>query len=150
MTGNCVIVLVHHLMYAIQIFLWSLLFVIPGIIATFRYSQAFYLRVDHPEWTSAQCLAASSKLMKGNKLKYFGVGLSFIGWYILASIPGVLAGHFISSDVMYIVATVVLSIPMLFVDLYMMLTQTVFYEILTGNLVVQERSPFEQMDSQEF
>ena len=139
-----------YLMYVIQIFLWSLLFVIPGIIATFRYSQAFYLRVDHPEWTSAQCLAASSKLMKGNKLKYFGVGLSFIGWYILASIPGVFAGEFISSDVMYIVATVVLSIPMLFVDLYMMMTQTVFYEILTGNLVVQERSPFEQMDSQEF
>ena len=137
------------LMYSIRIFLWSLLFFIPGIIAAFRYSQAFYLRIDHPEWTTAQCLAASSRLMKGNKLKLFGLNLSFIGWYILALIPGLASEFFVGSDVVLLVATIVLSIPVFFVDLYLMMTETVFYEILVGNLIVHERSPFQSFESQD-
>ena len=139
-----------YLMYAIRIFLWSLLFVIPGIIAAFRYSQAFYLRVDHPEWSSKQCLAASSRLMKGNKLKLLGLNLSFIGWYILATLPAMIGGAFVTTEIASLVVTIVLSIPVLFVDLYLMMTETVFYELLTGNLVVQERSPFDQFDHSEF
>lgn len=133
-----------YLMYVIRIFLWSLLFIIPGIIASFRYSQAFYLRIDHPEWTSSQCLAASSNLMKGNKLKLFGLTLSFIGWYILAILPATIGGLFTTTPVATLVVSIVLSIPVLFVDLYLMMTETVFYELLTGNLVVQEKSPFEE------
>ena len=137
-----------YLMYSIRIFLWSLLFIIPGLIAAFRYSQAFFLRVDHPEWTTNQCLVASSKLMKGNKLKYLGMNLSFIGWYILATIPGMLASIFVSSEVGLIVAGAICSIPVLFVDLYLMMTETVFYELLVGNLVVNEPSPFDEFNSQ--
>ncbi len=139
-----------YLMYTIRIFLWGLLFIIPGIIATFRYSQAFYLRVDHPEWTTSQCLAASSKLMKGNKMKLFTLNLSFIGWYILATSPAMIATLFVESQLTILITGVLLSIPVLFVDLYVMMTETVFYEILVGNLVVHERSPFEQqLDDQE-
>ena len=139
-----------YLMYVIRVFLWSLLFIFPGIIAAFRYSQAFYLRIDHPEWTSRQCLAASSRLMKGNKLKLLGVSLSFIGWYMLATIPATIIGAFIDSSTASLVATIVLSIPVLFVDLYLMMTETVFYELLTGNLIVQEKSPFDQFDNDNF
>ena len=139
-----------YLMYAIRVFLWSLLFIFPGIIAAFRYSQAFYLRIDHPEWTSRQCLAASSRLMKGNKLKLLGVSLSFIGWYMLATIPATIIGAFIDSSTASLVATIVLSIPVLFVDLYLMMTETVFYELLTGNLIVQEKSPFDQFNNDNF
>lgn len=139
-----------YLMYVIRVFLWSLLFIFPGIIAAFRYSQAFYLRIDHPEWTSRQCLAASSRLMKGNKLKLLGVSLSFIGWYMLATIPATIIGAFIDSSTASLVATIVLSIPVLFVDLYLMMTETVFYELLTGNLIVQEKSPFDQFNNDDF
>ena len=135
-------------MYSIRILLWSLLFIIPGLIAVFRYSQAFYLRVDHPEWTTNQCLVASSKLMKGNKLKYLGMNLSFIGWYILATIPAMLASIFVSTEIGLIIAGVILSIPVLFVDLYLMMTETVFYELLVGNLVVNEPSPFDEFNNQ--
>lgn len=139
-----------YLMYIIRVFLWSLLFIFPGIIAAFRYSQAFYLRIDHPEWTSRQCLTASSRLMKGNKLKLLGVSLSFIGWYMLATIPATIIGAFIDSSTASLVATIVLSIPVLFVDLYLMMTETVFYELLTGNLIVQEKSPFDQFNNDNF
>ena len=138
------------LVYSVRIFLWSLLFVIPGLIAAFRYSQAFYLRIDHPEWTANQCLAASSRLMKGNKMKLLGMNLSFIGWYILATLPATIIGAFVTAEVATLVVTIVLSIPVLFVDLYLMMTETVFYEILVGNLIVREQSPFDEFNSNQF
>ncbi|MBQ9960813.1 MAG: DUF975 family protein [Firmicutes bacterium] len=125
-----------YLLYAIKIALWSLLFVIPGVIAAFRYSQCFYLRVDHPEWTAGMCLKESSRLMMGNKGKYFGLQLSFIGWYMLALLPTVLLSMFQTSDLMLMVVAIVGSIPVLIVDLYMQVTNTAFYELLNGNLVV--------------
>lgn len=139
-----------YLMYSIRIFLWSLLFIIPGFIAAFRYSQAFFLRIDHPEWTTSQCIQASCYLMKGNKAKLFGVYLSFIGWYILAMIPGSFLSMFFTNEVALLIVAMISSIPVLFVDLYMYMTETVFYELLTGNLVIQERSPFEQFNEDKF
>ena len=123
-------------LYSIRVALWSLLFVIPGIIAAIRYSQAFYLRVDHPEWTAGMCLAESSRLMKGNKGKYFGLQLSFVGWYILSMIPTAFAMMFTTSDVVLIAITIVGSLPVLVVDLYLQMTNTTFYELVNGNLVV--------------
>ena len=40
----------------IFIFLWSLLLIVPGIIAAIRYSMAFYILADHPEYTVTQCI----------------------------------------------------------------------------------------------
>lgn len=125
-----------YLLYSIKIALWALLFVVPGIIAAFRYSQAFYLRVDHPDWTAGMCIAESSRLMIGNKAKYFGLQLSFIGWYILAMLPVTLVMMFEMSDVMLMLVTIIGSLPVLVVDLYVQMTNTAFYEILNGNLVV--------------
>ena len=68
---------------AVFIFLWSLLFVIPGIIAAYRYSQAIFVMHDNPDLTARQCLAASSEMMAGHKLELFVLQLSFIGWHLL-------------------------------------------------------------------
>ena len=68
-------------------FLWSLLFIIPGIIATYRYSQAMYLLIDNPDMSAMQCIRASSQMMKGHKWELFVLQLSFIGWALLSIIP---------------------------------------------------------------
>ena len=65
-------------------FLWSLLFCIPGIVATFSYSMAPYILADHPEMTGGQAITASKNLMKGKKGKLFCLQLSFIGWILLS------------------------------------------------------------------
>jgi len=65
------------------IFLWSLLLVIPGIIAAYRYSQAYYIMYDHPEYSAMRCLKESSRMMRGWKWKLFVLELSFIGWNLL-------------------------------------------------------------------
>lgn len=69
------------------IFLWSLLLVVPGIIAAYRYRLALYLLIDHPELSVFQCLRESSRLMKGHKWELFVLDLSFLGWAILSALP---------------------------------------------------------------
>lgn len=125
------------LIMGIKIFLWSLLLVVPGIIAVFRYSQAYYVMVDHPEYTANQCIEASKILMMGNKGRYFYLQLTFIGWYILASIPGAIFDTMASGIVAVIVALIT-SIPVFFVDAYLNVANTVFYELATDHLAVVE------------
>ncbi len=63
--------------------LWSLLFLIPGIIKGYAYSQTFFILKDNPELTPNQAITKSRKLMKGYKWTYFVFILSFIGWILL-------------------------------------------------------------------
>lgn len=65
------------------VFLWSLLLIIPGIIKVISYSQAFYIKTENPQMSPMECLRASEDLMRNNKMEYFVLQLSFIGWFIL-------------------------------------------------------------------
>ncbi len=67
--------------------LWSMLFVIPGIIATYRYAMAEYLLCKHPELTPMQAIDMSKRRMMGHKLQLFSLELSFIGWALLSALP---------------------------------------------------------------
>ena len=69
------------------IFLWSLLLVIPGIIAAYRYSFAVYVMIDHPEMSATDCLRESKRLTTGYKRQLFLLDLSFIFWFLLTMIP---------------------------------------------------------------
>ena len=71
----------------VLIFLWSLLLVIPGIIAAYRYSFAVYVMIDHPEMSAMDCLRESKRLTTGYKRQLFLLDLSFIFWFILTMIP---------------------------------------------------------------
>ena len=64
-------------------FLWSLLFVIPGIIAGYSYAMTGYILAEHPELTASEAIARSKEMMDGNKFRLFCLKLSFIGWHIL-------------------------------------------------------------------
>ena len=64
--------------------LWTLLFIIPGIVATYRYRLAWFLKIEHPDWTARACVAESGRRMKGNKWKAFCLDLSYLGWYFLS------------------------------------------------------------------
>ena len=75
--------LVGYLLYAIFTFLWSLLFIIPGIIKCISYSQMFYIMADDPDIEAGDAMKKSMKLMDGHKMDYFLLQLSFIPWYLL-------------------------------------------------------------------
>ena len=73
------------LMVSVFTFLWSMLFVIPGIIKAYSYSMASFIRVDHPEYNWKQCIEASKQMTNGHKMDLFILDLSFIGWYIVGA-----------------------------------------------------------------
>ena len=75
------------LLESLFIFLWSLLFLIPGIIAAYRYRMAKFLLLDHPEMGVAESLRISKQMMYGHKWECFVLDLSFLGWQILAALP---------------------------------------------------------------
>ena len=77
----------------LYIFLWSLLFVIPGIIASYKYSQAMLIIYENPEISVTEALRRSSAMMYGNKLTLFIQDLSFLGWFILSVFPGFYIGY---------------------------------------------------------
>ena len=64
--------------------LWSLLFIIPGIIKSYSYRMVPFILTDNPDISATDAITLSRKMMKGNKWRAFVLDLSFIGWYILS------------------------------------------------------------------
>jgi len=74
---------VLRLLMNIFIFLWTLLFIIPGIIAAYSYSMAPYLMAKDPSLSPTAAIRMSKELMRGKKMELFILQLSFIGWSFL-------------------------------------------------------------------
>ncbi len=67
----------------LYIFLWSLLFIIPGIIATYSYAMVPYILADNPNLSASEAIELSKQMMTGNRWRLFSLWLSFIGWEFL-------------------------------------------------------------------
>jgi len=76
--------LLAHLLMHLFTFLWSMLFVIPGIIAGYSYTQTIHIMLDNPDISPLEAIAASKQLMRGHKMEYFILELSFLGWAYLS------------------------------------------------------------------
>ena len=74
---------VSSLLRTVYIFLWTLLLIVPGIIAAYRYALADFILAENPEISASQSIDISDKLMSGNKWRLFCLEFSFIGWDIL-------------------------------------------------------------------
>lgn len=83
------------LLQGLFIALWSLLLIVPGIIAMYRYRMAFYILLDDPDKGALQCIRESKALMQGHKKELFVLDLSFIGWSFLITISAGILGIWI-------------------------------------------------------
>ena len=77
---------IARLLRALYVFLWSLLFIIPGIVAGFSYAMTDYILAEDPELTADEAISQSKSIMTGNKWRFFCLQFSFIGWDILATL----------------------------------------------------------------
>ena len=75
-----------YLLQEVYIFLWSLLFGIPGLIKTYSYSMTLFIINDNPNKMINECITDSRKMMDGYKWKLFCLDLSYIGWYFLCAL----------------------------------------------------------------
>ncbi|WP_326716651.1 DUF975 family protein [Vagococcus jeotgali] len=109
------IFLINLLSYIFQ-YLWTLLFIIPGIVKYYAYSQANFIYKDLSESEDTSSMGAtnfiteSRELMNGHKKRLFWLDISFLGWYIV----GILT----------------LGIGLLWIDPYINTTKAAFYKDL--------------------
>ena len=94
------------LVVLIEIFvtLWSLLFIVPGIIKAYSYSLAPYILAENPEMSANDAIKESKRLMNGHKMDFFVLQLSFIPWILLVCVTFGVASIYVSP---YISATYV-------------------------------------------
>lgn len=147
--------IVLYLNIIIRVFLWTLLFIVPGIIAGIRYSMANYILADDPSKSPQQCLFESSAMMRGNKMNYVILMVSFIGWLIVASIPsGIVESILVRPAQAFLNSTdptqyyavlsqaanhplaLLASVPTLIVNAYMNTATVCFYDLANGNLSI--------------
>lgn len=98
--------LIANIINSIAVSLGCVLLIVPGIIISLMFSQAFYILRDHPDMSGIDALMASKDMMYGHKMDLFKLWLSFIPWFLLC----------------------VLVIPALYVIPYFTASITAFYE----------------------
>ncbi len=101
-----------NLVMGLMIALWTLLFVIPGIVATYRYAMAPYIMAENPDIGIMEAIEESKQMMNGHKMDLFWLHLSFLGWAFLCVFT--------------------LGIGALWLNPYMNVTEAEFYLELTG------------------
>ena len=118
---------VIHVMFFrdLHTFLWSLLFIIPGIVKSYEYRMIPYLLAEYPDMPKDDAFAISKYMMTGNKWKTFVLDLSFILWILGSVFTMGLLGLFYG-------------------DPYMAQTGAVLYDTLKA-----EKQPFAQQTAPE-
>lgn len=107
-------IILLNILESIFISLWSLLLVVPGIIAAYRYRMALYILIDDPTKSALQCIRESKEMMRGRKGELFMLDLSFIGWELLSGFAVI--GWFVR----------------IWTTPYMGLTYALYYETISG------------------
>lgn len=76
------------------VFLWSLLFVIPGIVMGYAYSMTGYIIYENPNLSPSRALQISKTMTAGYKGELFVFDLSYLGWNLLSGLTLGLLGVF--------------------------------------------------------
>ncbi|MDR0314489.1 MAG: DUF975 family protein [Oscillospiraceae bacterium] len=97
------------------LYLWGLLFIIPGIIKYYEYLMTEYIICDNPGMDATDAIRLSRKITKGYKFNLFLMQISFIPWYILTGIT--------------------LGTAIIYVSPYVRTTQAMYYENLKRNAI---------------
>lgn len=77
--GTCLLIYLY-------IFLWSLLFIVPGIIKTYSYSMTIFIKAENPNISPSRAIELSKAMTNGHKAELFYLHLSFIGWFLLSGL----------------------------------------------------------------
>lgn len=81
-----------NILVFIRVFFGTILFIIPGIIASYKYAMVNYIIAENPGITAREALQMSKEMMNGNKLRFFMFGLSFFGWALVVVLTLGIAG----------------------------------------------------------
>lgn len=86
---------------SLYVFLWSILFLIPGIIKSYAYMLVPYILAENPDLDNKRVFALSEEMMRGHKWEAFVLGLSFFGWILLGALTGGIVNLFYVNPYMH-------------------------------------------------
>ena len=89
------------LLYSVFLVLWTMLFIIPGIIKSYSYRMVPFIVQDYPELSAREVINKSREMMNGQKMEAFKLDLSFIGWFALSLLTLGLVGVFWTNPYFY-------------------------------------------------
>ena len=117
------------------IMMWTLLFIIPGIIAWYGFRQSYFILADNPNKGIMQCLAESKARMTGNKMNLFKLDLTYVPYILVALAPKFIVPYFglSSTTVAGMLLLIVADIPVAIANAYMYLGRGAFYELLISH-----------------
>ena len=78
----------------IFLILWTLLFIIPGLIKSYSYRMVPYILAQEPEISGREAINRSREMMNGHKWNTFVLDLSFILWILLTIVTLGIVGVF--------------------------------------------------------
>ncbi len=130
-----------NLLLGIYTFLWTLLFIIPGIVKSHSYAMTPYILYEHPEYSANQAITESRRMMDGNKFRLFCLNLSFIGWSILCAMPTIVALMSLMTGTWGILLLPLILLSMLaslFLCAYHEAAHAAFYREISGTALPEE------------
>ncbi len=71
------------LLFNISFLIGFIFLIIPGIIIALMFSQIFYIMAEDPQTGVIDVFKKSASLMKNKKLQLFGLGMRYVGLFIL-------------------------------------------------------------------
>lgn len=136
---------------------WTMLFIIPGIIAALNFSQAFFILADDPDKGATQVLAESKMMMSGNKMAFLRLLIYYIPYMMLAYLPVLVVTEFAVklsvTEPFLTIAGMLCGIPVFIANGYIALGRTVFYELILnksfGNFRYAGQDAFREFETSE-
>jgi uncharacterized membrane protein len=113
--------LAAYILMIVYIILWSLLFLIPGLIAALSYSMTYFVLADNPKMSGQEAIRRSKLIMKGNKWTLSCLAGRFTGWFLLGIIT--------------------MGIGFIWIGPYFMASLAVFYDQIQGAAVPVQPAP---------
>jgi uncharacterized membrane protein len=113
---------------------WTMLFIVPGILAALNFAQSFYIFADDPDKSIPEILTESKMMMYGNRMNYVRLILCYIPYILVAYVPAFLLANLASSatggKIEVLLISMAADIPMFVVYGLICLGRTVFYELI--------------------
>ena len=128
---------------------WSLFLIIPGVIATYRYSQCWNLKVEHPDWLASRCLSESGRIMMGHKFQRFTLDMTFVLGFLMFMLAFVILERFMPlPDFLSTLVEIVAWPLLLILGMWIAVARAVFYKALPANQDADAQTSSAKIESQ--
>lgn len=109
----------------------ALFFILPGIVASYSYSQCWNIKVENPDWTPSQCIAASRRMMRGNRMQRFTLDVFFLLVGLWIALVFVIVAKFLPQAESAVAVMVWIAYPILvLLGMWLAVARAVFYKAL--------------------